>query len=672
MIARWMDKAASRAEAIFHKHGVQLTLGGEPTYVPISPEGPEWNYAAVGPTKLTYAWKVAENLLNGRMAGSATFFCPGKSYPGEVNPRWVVRILANRDGTPLFRLPKRSAPTREDAVRRFADGICKSLGITGHWAEFTDKSNPNAQVLAMPIDYEDSAWRSSRWALAKDVRVLSEAEGPTGLRLPLNRLPPAVPRRAVCIESNGDAIAIFIPPLLQKPFLELLSAIEDSASRNGVAQLELQGYTPSDEAGSWITLGLAADPGVLEVNLPACSSWHEYAQWIETVTASCEAEGLRSWKESTWDFPQGTGGGNHLLWGGPRLNANPFFSRPAWLAAILRFWQHHPSLAYLFTGCYVGASSQAPRPDESARDLYDIDMAYRFLESLPAGDHRELINETLRHLQTDVTGNSHRSELSFDKFWNTSWPAGALGLIEFRAIESLPRADWMSSVALLWTCLAAYLLDARVPRNLKRFGTKLHDEYLLPECLWTDLEAVLAELEKGGIKLNRRIYREIWNWRFPTFLEWKKGGVRLTVRRALESWPLLCETPVEGGTTSRFVDTSMQRLEFCADPAFNARYRIYVAGRPLELRRTSADTFLSGLRYRRTNLYPSMHPGISTQLPLSLTLVDRESGRSVAQFEMGTKDVAFRPLAKTEAVRLVGPPCRGGRKSDLTCDLRLD
>jgi uncharacterized protein (DUF2126 family) len=672
MIARWMDQAAARAEAIFKKRGVQLTLGGEPTYVPTNPEGAEWNYAAVGPTKLAYAWKVAQNLLDSRLAESATFFCPGKSYPGEVNPRWVVRILANRDGTPLFRRAKQSSLLGPEVVQRFADGVCEGLGVARHWLRFADPVAPDSQVLAMPIDFEDGSWRSSHWGIAKAQRVLSEADGPAGLRLPLHRLPPSVPRRAISIEIKDDTIAIFIPPLLQKPFIELLAAIEDSAAKNGVRQVALQGYTPADETGNWIILGLTADPGVLEVNLPACSTWHEYAEWLETVTACCEAAGLRSWKESSWDLPQGTGGGNHLLWGGSKLETNPFFTRPGWLASILRFWQHHPSLAYLFTGCYVGASSQAPRPDESARDLYDIEMAYSFLASLPAGDHRELINETLRHLQTDVTGNSHRSEMSFDKFWNASWPAGALGLIEFRAIESLPRAEWMSGVALLWTCLAAHLLEARVPEKLRRFGTRLHDEYLLPDRLWTDLEEVFSELENGGLAMNRRLYREIWNWRFPILLEWRKGGARLTVRRALESWPLLCETPVEGGTTSRFVDTSMQRLEFCGDATFHERYRLFINGRPLALRQISTDRFLSGLRYRRTNLYPSMHPGIPTQLPLQLALVDSESGLAAARFEMSANHLAFRRLAKPQPLNLGGRPCRGARKSDLTCDLRLD
>ena len=331
MIARWMSHAARRAEAAFKKHGVQLTLGGEPTFVPVNPEGAEWNYDAVGPTKLRYAWKVAGNLQRRHMADSAVFFCPGKSYPGEVNPRWALRILSNRDGTPLFRKPERAESLKPNAAGLFAAGIRAHLGVPAHWLSFKDPSNPKAEILAIPLDHDGSSWNSSPWSLSKDARVLSAADGPSGLRLPLDRLPPKVPRRALSIERNGDAIAIFIPPLVQQPFLELLSAIEKSALSNRIAQVALQGYIPADETGSWTSLGLSADPGVLEVNLPACSSWHEYVGWIEAVTSCCEAAGLRSWKEPRWDHPQGTGGGNHLLWGGPTLEANPFFTRPAWL-----------------------------------------------------------------------------------------------------------------------------------------------------------------------------------------------------------------------------------------------------------------------------------------------------------------------------------------------------
>lgn len=667
MIAPWMDKACARAEEVFAKNGVKLTLGGEPTYIPLNPEGAEWSYSAVGPTKLAYAWKVAAELQKNRIPGAAAFFCPGKSYPGEVNPRWVVKLLSNRDGTPLFRPPARGRTPDAQTMQAFADAICKSLGVPSHWLPLSDPNEPRTEVLAMPLDHDGAIWRSARWPLEKKLRLLSEAEGPAGLRLPLHLLPPALPRRALTVERTGNTVAVFFPPLLQKPFLELLSAIETAGRKTAIARVDLQGYIPSDEAGRWTTLGLAADPGVLEINLPACSSWRDYAGWLESVTAACEASGLRSWKESLWEPPQGTGGGNHLLWGGPSLEHHPFFTRPGWLASVLRYWQHHPALAYLFTGCYVGASSQAPRPDESARDLYDIEMAYTFLESLPEGDHRELINETLRHLHTDVTGNPHRSEISFDKFWNTAWPAGALGLIEFRAIESLPRADWMSSVALLWTCLAAHLLEKPCRKPLDRIGPRLRDEFFLPQRLWDDLEAILDDLQAAGYKLDRRIFRQIWEWRFPALLSWKK----LTVRKALESWPLLCETPVEGGSTSRFVDTSMHRLEFCADEAFAARYDIHVAGRPLILREASPTTRLAGLRYRRTNLYPALHPGIPVQIPLSVSIVDRETGRIAASFEMDANDITFRK-SNARPAHLGEEPCRGGRRTDLTCDLRLE
>lgn len=671
MTARWKDQAAAHAEKIFAKHQVKLTLGGEPTYVPLDPVGPEWTYSAVGPSKLQYAWKVAANLQQDKLKGSAAFFCPGKSYPGEPNPRWVIKLLSNRDGTPLFHLPAKGKPLTTATLQTFADHLSKELGIPSQWVKFADPTNAGAEVLATPLDHENGSWRSGRWPLEKGARKLFEVEGPAGLRLPLHTIPQELARRALTIDHSGTTISVFFPPLLQTAFLELLAAVQAAAKKSALSRVELAGYVPSDEEKRWTSLGLAADPGVLEINLPACANWGEYSAWLTAVTTACEQAGLRSWKESPWDHPQGSGGGNHFLWGGPSLDEHPFFTRPAWLAGVLRFWQHHPSLAYLFTGCYVGASSQAPRPDESARDLYDINMAYTFLETLPAGDHRQLINETLRHLQTDVTGNAHRSEISFDKFWNPSWPAGALGLIEFRAIESLPHADWMDAIPLLWNCIAAHLLETKPPGDLKRFGTRLLDEYFLPTPLLNDLHDILDALKKSGFKIDAKQYREIWSWRFPSLLDWKRSGAKLIVRKALESWPLLCETPVEGGTTSRFVDTSMQRLEFCANEDFQEQYDIYIAGRPLGLRETGPDEFLRGLRYRRTNLYPSLHPGIPTQLPLQVTLVDKKNNRVAANFQMGVNQITFQPLPNTE-VKLGGRPCRGGRKGDLTCDLRLD
>ena len=672
MIDPWMKEASERVQATFAGHGVRLTLGGEPTFIPINPEGAEWKYSAVGPTKLAYARKFADALMQSRLAGAARFFCPGKLYPGETNPRWAVRLLANRDGKPLFRLPKRGKLPTPQSAQQVADAISKYLGVPSHWIALTDPKDDNGEVLAMPLDHDGELWHSAKWPLAKADRKLSEAEGPAGLRMPLYLLPPHLPRRALCIERKGNTVTLFLPPVLQRPMLQLLSAVEQAARQLSLSNIELQGYTPADEENRWTVLGLAADPGVLEINLPACRDWQEYAEWMETLHECAAKVGLRSWKETPWDHPEGSGGGNHLLWGGPNLDEHPFFSRPAWLASILRFWQHHPSLAYIFTGCYVGASSQAPRPDESARDLYDIEMAYAFLESLPEGDHRGLINETLRHIQTDVTGNSHRSEISFDKFWNTASPSGALGLTEFRAIEALPHASWSNAIALLWSCLAADLLEHKTSPGLKRYGTKLHDEYFLPARLWEDFSEILDRLAKHGFKLQADIYREIWNWRFPVLLDWKKAAAKLTIRKSLESWPLLCETPLEGGTTSRFVDTSMQRLEFVASAAFLAHYQIYVAGRPLALSKTDDGQGLAGLRYRRTNLYPSLHPGIPTQLPLYISIVNTDTGRVAAEYRMTPEEIVFHLQEKPGAVKIGDHACRGGRSGDLTYDLRLD
>ena len=656
----WMRKLSQRQSEAFAKAGVEMTIGGEPTFLPLKPEGAEWNYSAVGPTKYRYARKLAISLLRDHLKGGVDFFSPGKSYPGEINPRWAIRIIANRDGTPIIRPRPGSAPAKSSLaqVRKL---VASSLGAGAKWKRLPDPLDPKAEVWALLIDEVDGKWQSFAWPAGR--LELTSAQGPAGLRLPLHVLPPAIPRRALTLELTGKRLAIFMPPLLQAPFVTMLTAIETALRNAGIGRVEMQGYTPSDESLSWIQLGLTADPGVLEINLPACADWKEYDYWIHAVTGAARESGLRSWKQRPGSHAEGTGGGNHLLWGGPTLDRNPFFTRPGWLTSVLRYWHQHPSLAYLFTGCYVGASSQAPRADESARDRYDLEMALSFLESLPEGDHRLLISETLRHLQTDVTGNSHRSEVSLDKFWNVGWPAGTLGLIEFRAIESLPRADWMSAVALLWSSLAAWLLEHPHRGKLHDFSGELHDRFFLPTVLWQDLLRTFSDLSSGGFVIDAKIYRKIWEWKFPVLLS--RPG--FAIRKAHESWSLLCETPVDGGTTSRFVDTSMERLELVADQEFFATHEIRVNDRPLELKKLDDGTFIAGLRYRRTNLYPSLHPGLPPQVPLEITLVSKTGPR---RFVLEATDHMFR-AARPQWPGEAGKPCQQGHRADLTYDLRI-
>ena len=659
-MSAWMLNVSRRCSETFSKSGIEMTLGGEPTFLPVKPDGAEWNYSAVGPTKLRYAQKLAANLLRRHLKGGVDFFCPGKSYPGELNPRWAIRILANRDGSPIFRARSHAAPTKS-SLEAFRKLVAAGLAAGSKWKRLPDPLDRESQTWALLVDDIDGAWKTFPWPTEK--LELTSAQGPAGLRLPLHVLAPEIPRRALTIEWKANSLSIFMPPLLQVPFVAMLAIIESALRDAGIGRVEMQGYTPADESLSWIQLGLTADPGVLEINLPACADWEEYDHWLRAVTRAAEECGLRSWKKQSGAHAEGTGGGNHLLWGGPDLDRNPFFSRPGWLTSILRYWNHHPALAYLFTGCYVGASSQAPRADESARDRYDLEMALSFLESLPEGDHRHLISETLRHLQTDVTGNSHRSEISLDKFWNVGWPAGTLGLIEFRAIESLPEAGWMSAVALLWSALAAWLLENPQRGKLRDFSGNLHDRFFLPAILWQDLVRVLSDLRAGGFPMDEKLFRKIWAWKFPRLL----NVHGFAIRKAHESWPLLCETPVDGGTTSRFVDTSMERLEFVADREFFESHEIRINNRPLELKKIESGLFIAGLRYRRTNLYPSLHPGLPPQVPLELALLSANGRR---RFVLGPHNCVFRSAGSAPATA-AGSPCKPGQRGDLTYDLRI-
>jgi uncharacterized protein (DUF2126 family) len=688
----WMEPVAREAEERLAAAGIRLTLGGEPTYVPFEPEGLEWSITADGPTKLGYARALARELQREVWPDSTLLYCPGKRYEGEVNPRWALRLIRGERGvaTPV-RWPgagqhdgEGPALTPEEGTA-WLEQLGERLGVALQPVELRDPLDSDRRVWASPLDAVDGEpdtdpeapplWEAAAWPLAPEQRTLGPAAGPAGLRLPLQHLPVGVPARVLTLEVNPDGWELFLPPLLRHPLEVLLQAVADSLA--GLKPPGLSGMLPADADGHWQVLGLTADPGVLEVNLPVCHSWSEYRDWLQHLERCGERVGLRNWKPGPDGQPAGTGGGNHLLWGGPSLAEHPFFPRPAWLAGILRYWQHHPALAYLFSSDGVGPASQAPRPDEAAGEIFDLELAYDALEraearSEPGSDHRWLIGETLRHLHADRSGNNHRSEISVDKFWNPGTPAGCLGLVEFRALESLPRVEWSAAVALLWSALAAHLLDpAHRPPALRDWGPDLHDRMLLPSQLWADLEAILADLAGDGLTLDPAPYREIWAWRFPPLLAWQRGEARLELRTALEPWPLICDFPREGGFTSRFVDGSLRRFEISASPAFRRDWRLHLGGRPLPLPTAGGDISPLAVRYRLQRLHPCLHPAIDPHPALPLVL---EGPGERLGFHLRDDGLAFLPDA--EAVAALNPgarPWQGRRRPrDVTVDLRID
>lgn len=659
LVEKDLGKVAEHVEKALSNQSVILTMGGEPTFIPKNPEGAEWNFAAVGPTKLRYANAFARKLVKTVSPGALVVFSPGKLYPGEVNPRWALNVVHPDSPDPLgVPSTNKQRPPGSKPLKLIREKLVRDLQLEDRWLRAKDPHAPRSPVWVLPLDYSDGSWVTARWHFRRI--DLSEAEGPAGLRLPLDKLPDDSLKRALVFTRNAKGLTVFLPPLLIAHWEELIRKI--SAAVGDICAVHWQGYLPIDLPATWTRLGLAADPGVLEVNLPPCKVWVDYQEWLYTLEKIAEEIGLRSFRENP--FPAGTGGGSHLLFGGISIDQNPFFGRPGWLASILRYWQHHPSLSYLFTGCYVGNSSQAPRPDESGNALLDLELAYRQLENLEPGDRREEINELLRHLHTDVSGNTHRSEASFDKFWNP--PAGCYGLIEFRAIESLPSTNWTGAVALLWRALLTYLLAHPFREKLKDFGYDLHDKYFLPTPLWSDLTDILSELAQFGFGFDPAVFREIWDWRFPTLLT-EEG---LTIRKALEAWPLLSETPSIGGNTSRFVDSSVELLEFCPTSEFNQQYAVYVNGRELPFRSLSPKESVAGLRYRKTALYPSLHPQIGVHLPLSIALVERETDHVHKLFRLDPDAAKFVKYEGEDLER--GAPCESAEPGMYTCDLRIE